>query len=96
MASHSMGLSLHDAARQMGVPFTAENEPADRYIAVNGLQFHYLEWGEPDLPTIVMLHGVQQQAHSWDFISLPLSAGYRVIAVDQRGHGDSDWAPDGD
>ena len=96
MASHSMGLSLHDAARQMGVPFTAENEPEDRYVSVGGLNLHYLEWGRPDNPTIVMLHGIQQQAHSWDFISLPLSEDYRIIAVDQRGHGDSDWAPDGD
>ena len=47
-------------------------------------------------PTILMLHGIQQQAHSWDFISLPLSTDYRIIAVDQRGHGDSDWSPDGD
>ena len=98
MASHSMGLSLHDAARQMGVPFTVENEPEDKRVKVNGLNLHYLEWGDgdPDKPTIVMLHGIQQQAHSWDFISLPLSVDYRVIAVDQRGHGDSDWSPDGD
>ena len=96
MASHSMGLSLHDAARQMGVPFTVENEPVDRSVKVNGLNIHYLEWGDPDKPTIVMLHGIQQQAHSWDFISLPLSVDYRIIAVDQRGHGDSDWSPDGD
>ena len=34
--------------------------------------------------------------HSWDFISLPLSEHYRVLALDQRGHGDSQWAPDGD
>ena len=96
MASHSLGLSLHEAARRMGVQFTVENEPVDRFIEVNGLKLHYLEWGQPDLPTIVMLHGISQQAHSWDFISLPLSVDYRVISVDQRGHGDSDWAPDGD
>ena len=96
MASHSMGLSLHDAARQMGVPFTVENEPVDRYVKVNGLNLHYLEWGDPGSPAIMMLHGIQQQAHSWDFISLPLSVDYRVIAVDQRGHGDSDWSPDED
>ena len=96
MASHSMGLSLHDAARQMGVPFTVENEPEDRQVKVNGLNLHYLEWGDPGKPTILMLHGIQQQAHSWDFISLPLSVDCRVIAVDQRGHGDSDWSPDGD
>ena len=96
MASHSMGLSLHDAARQVGVPFTVENEPVDRYIKVNDLNLHYLEWGDPSSPAIMMLHGIQQQAHSWDFISLPLSVDYHVIAVDQRGHGDSDWSPDED
>lgn len=96
MASHSLGLSLHEAARRMGVPFTIENEPTDRFVAANGLRLHYLEWGAPHLPVIVMLHGISQQAHSWDFISLPLSVDYRVLALDQRGHGDSDWSPNGD
>ena len=95
MASHSLGLSLHEAARRMGVPFTVENEPVDRFVEVNGINLHYLEWGNTDRPTILMLHGISQQAHSWDFISLPLSVDYRVIALDQRGHGDSDWSPNG-
>lgn len=95
MASHSLGLSLHEAARRMGVPFTLENEPVDRFVEVNGINLHYLEWGNTDRPTILMLHGISQQAHSWDFISLPLSVDYRVIALDQRGHGDSDWSPNG-
>ena len=80
MASHSLGLSLHEAARRMGVPFVEENEPADRFVDANGLRFHYLEWGNPASPTVLMLHGVSQQAHSWDFISLPLSADYHVIS----------------
>ena len=96
MASHSLGLSLHEAARRMGVLFVEENEPQDRFLDANGLRFHYLEWGDPSNPTVLMLHGVSQQAHSWDFISLPLSHDYHVIALDQRGHGDSDWAADGD
>lgn len=96
MASHSLGLSLHEAARRMGVPFAQENEPADRFVAANGLRFHYLEWGDAGSPAVLLLHGASQQAHSWDFISLPLSADYRVLALDQRGHGDSDWAADGD
>ena len=95
MASHSLGLSLHEAARRMGVPFTVENEPVDRFVKVNGINLHYLEWGNTNRPTILMLHGISQQAHSWDFISLPLSVDYRVIALDQRGHGDSDWSPNG-
>ena len=96
MASHSLGLSLHQAARQKGVPFTRENTPADRWQAVNGMNFHYLEWGDPGPPTLLMLHGGGQQAHSWDFISLPLSEHWHILALDQRGHGDSDWAADGD
>ena len=96
MASHSLGLTLHEAAREKGVPFTLENEPADRNVTVNGMNFHYLEWGSPGNPLVVMLHGGSQQAHSWDFVSLPLSEHHHIIAMDQRGHGDSDWAPDGD
>ena len=96
MASHQLGLSLHDAARAMGVVFTQENEPVDRNVQVNGMNFHYLEWGDAANPTVLMLHGNSQQGHSWDFASLPLSERYHVIALDQRGHGDTDWAPDGD
>ena len=96
MASHSLGLTLHQAARQKGVTFTQENEPVDRNVQVNGMNFHYLEWGQAENPLIVMLHGGSQQAHSWDFVSLPLSEEYHIIAMDQRGHGDSDWANDGD
>ena len=96
MASHSLGLTLYDAARQMGVSFAQENEAADRVIQLDGMNFHYLEWGDPADPTILMLHGNSQQAHSWDFVSLALSNRYHSIVLDQRGHGDSDWAPDGD
>ena len=96
MASHSLGLTLHQAARQKGVRFSQENEPVDRDVLVNGMNFHYLEWGEAGNPLVVMLHGGSQQAHSWDFVSLALSEDYHIIALDQRGHGDSDWASDGD
>ena len=96
MASHSLGLTLHQAARQKGVNFTQENEPIDRSVQVDGMTFHYLEWGQEGNPLVVMLHGGSQQAHSWDFVSLPLSEDFHIIAMDQRGHGDSDWAADGD
>jgi pimeloyl-ACP methyl ester carboxylesterase len=96
MAAHSLGLTLHQAARQKGVPFTLETEHTDHQVRVNGMSFHYLEWGDPADPTILMLHGGSQQAHSWDFVSLPLSEHYHILALDQRGHGDSDWAADGD
>ena len=41
---------------------------------------------------MLLLHGGNQSAHSWDLVSLHLADRYHVFALDQRGHGDSDWA----
>ena len=62
MASHSLGLTLYDAARQMGVSFSQENEPVDKSVQIDGMNFHYLEWGDPSNPSILMLHGNSQQS----------------------------------
>jgi pimeloyl-ACP methyl ester carboxylesterase len=40
-----------------------------------------------------MLHGLSGHARTWDYTAAPLSGRYRVLALDQRGHGDTDWAP---
>ena len=90
------GLSLYDAARAKGVTFASEAAPRDRFIDANSMRFHYLEWGDPQSPPVMLLHGFAQTCHSWDFVALSLCDRYRVIALDQRGHGDSDWAEDGD
>ena len=89
-------LSLYEAARAMGVTFAEETVPRDGFVTGNGLRFHYLDWGDADAPPVVLLHGFAQTCHSWDFVALSLSDRFRVITLDQRGHGDSDWAPDGD
>ena len=89
-------LSLYDAARAMGVKFTNENTPQDKFVDADGMRFHYLEWGNPGNPPMLLLHGFAQTCHSWDFVALGFSDNYRVIVLDQRGHGDSDWASDGD
>ena len=94
--ANQQGLSLYDAARAMGVPFEAETVPRDRFTSANGLRFHYLEWGDPANPAMLLLHGFAQTCHSWDFIALAFSHRFHVISMDQRGHGDTDWAPDGD
>ena len=80
----------------MGVRFKNETVPIDRHTSANGIRFHYLEWGDESKPAILLLHGFAQTCHSWDFVSLAFSDKYRVISIDQRGHGDTDWAPDGD
>jgi pimeloyl-ACP methyl ester carboxylesterase len=92
----SQGLSLHDAARAAGVTFSAEVEPENGYVTANGLRLHYLDWGNPDKPDMLLLHGFAQTCHSWDFVALAFSDRFHVVVLDQRGHGDSDWAPDGD
>jgi esterase len=70
--------------------------PQDRQARVRGLNFHYVEWGAPSLPPLLCLHGITQTAHSWDEVAAELAQDYRVLCFDQRGHGDSDWATDGD
>ena len=80
----------------MGVEFAGEPTSRERYVAANGLRFHYLEWGRKESPPVVLLHGFAQTCHSWDFAALGLCDRFRLIAVDLRGHGDSDWTPDGD
>ncbi len=88
-------LSLHEAAAVTGVTIADNRLPASRYADV-GIRLHYLDWGSEDKPWLLCLHGAAQNAHMWDFTALALCTRYRVIAVDQRGHGDSAWAPSGE
>ena len=73
----------------------AQAEGADRFITVNGLRIHYLEWGQAEKPPMILLHGIGRIAHTFDHLAEHFAANYRVLAVDMRGHGDSAWAPDG-
>src|SRR5438874_2647234 len=67
--------------------------PADRFVTVNGLRIHYLDWGNPDKPPFIMLHGIGRIAHTFDHLAPRFAGNYHVLAVDMRGHGDSDWDP---
>ena len=94
--SPKAGLSLHQAAQRFNVPFSREAIPRSQEVVAGDLRLHYLEWGNENGQTLVMLHGIAQQAHSWDFTSLALADRYRIIALDARGHGNSQWPTDGD
>ena len=96
MSLDNEGLSLFDAARAMGVTFSKEVRPHDRSVSTTALKLHYLDWGTEGKQHMLFLHGALQQGHSWDFVALPLCPDYHVLALDSRGHGDSDWAPEGD
>jgi esterase len=66
--------------------------PEDRHVIVGPMRFHYLDWGGGGHP-ILFLHGGGLNAHTWDVVALMLRDRYRCIALDQRGHGDSEWSP---
>jgi len=86
--------SLLDSAADLGIPHAPATPYWSRNIVLRRLRFHFLEWGNPGMPPIVLLHGGHQSAHSWDLVSLYLAQRYRVLALDQRGHGDSEWPRD--
>jgi len=66
----------------------------DRAIHVHELRLHYLDWGGGGDKIILLLHGFMGHARVWDDLALALCARYRVLALDQRGHGDSEWSKD--
>ena len=86
--------SLLTSAADLGIPHAPDVPYRSCNIVLRRMRFHFLEWGRADAPTIVLLHGGHQSAHSWDLVSLHLAQNYRVLALDQRGHGDSEWARD--
>jgi pimeloyl-ACP methyl ester carboxylesterase len=67
--------------------------PTEHDIVVDGLRLHYLDWGRRGRPPLLFLHGGCLTAHTWDLVCLALRADFLCIAVDQRGHGDSEWSP---
>lgn len=84
---------LHSAA-DLGIPHAPNVPYRSRNVVLRKLRFHFLEWGHPGAPPVLLLHGGHQSAHSWDLVSLHLAQHYHVFALDQRGHGDSEWARD--
>jgi pimeloyl-ACP methyl ester carboxylesterase len=77
-------------------PGLAQTPPyADRFVTANGLRLHYLEWGDPAKPPMILLHGIARHAHTFDHIAPAFARDHRVIALDMRGHGDSAWSAEG-
>src|SRR6266571_8053770 len=87
---------LATTAVRAGFSFDGVVLPQDHEVNVGRMRLHYLDWGGKDLPTIVFLHGCALNSHTWELCCLALRDDYHCIALDQRGHGDSDWAHDAD
>lgn len=73
---------------------TTEMRVADRTLGLNGLNFHYRDWGNEGAQALVLLHGFTGHARTWDTFARAMCDRYHVLALDQRGHGESDWATD--
>lgn len=63
--------------------------PEEKFISANRLRFHCVDWGGQG-DWLVLLHGLASQAHIWDLVAPKLIDSFRVIALDQRGHGLTD------
>ena len=72
-----------------------DTEPTvrDETVTLDGLRFHYRDWGNPSAPPVLLLHAYTSHARSWDTVAKGLADRFRVLALDLRGHGESAWAP---
>ena len=69
--------------------------PTSNSFISQRLRLHYVDWGNPDAPPLILQHGGRDHCRSWDWVAQELAKDWHVIAPDLRGHGDSAWAPDG-
>ena len=83
--------SLLASAAELGIAHSTAAHYKSRHTVLRGQRFHFTEWGVAGNPQILLLHGGNQSSHSWDLVSLHLADRFHVFALDQRGHGDSEW-----
>ena len=77
------------------VPFDGAERPARQYdLDAHGVRLAMKEWGAPDAPPLLLMHGGFDFARTFDgFAPRLAAAGWRVVCWDQRGHGDSEHCP---
>lgn len=77
-------------------PLPAEKLQGEReyFIATtDDLKLRVREWGSPEARPIILLHGLRGFSGTWRALAKALSTEWRLIAIDQRGRGESDWDP---
>jgi pimeloyl-ACP methyl ester carboxylesterase len=77
-------------------PETLEASPLHFRVEEGDLTLAGEGWGDPSRPPVILLHGGGQTRHAWSGAAATLArAGWYAVAIDQRGHGESDWDPKG-
>lgn len=66
--------------------------PTSHYYYSQRLKLHYVDWGNPEAPPLLLVHGGRDHCRNWDWVAERLCGDYHIIAPDLRGHGDSQWA----
>ena len=68
-------------------------EFSERFFRSGTLRIHFRDWGDPQLPPVVIVHGLRDHSHSFDDLARGLLDRFHVLALDLRGHGDSETTP---
>jgi pimeloyl-ACP methyl ester carboxylesterase len=84
---------LELSAAAAGVRLPEVVLPDEHHLLLRRMRFHYLDWGTAGLPPVVFLHGGGLNAHTWDLVCAALRRERHCLALDQRGHGESEWSP---
>jgi pimeloyl-ACP methyl ester carboxylesterase len=69
--------------------------PTSNTFISQRLRLHYVDWGNADKPPLLLVHGGRDHCRSWDWTAEALREDWHIIALDHRGHGDSQWTDDG-
>lgn len=72
-----------------------EGPTSHSYISQR-LKLHYADWGNPEAPPLLLLHGGRDHCRNWDWTAKALRDRWHILAPDWRGHGDSQWSADGE
>lgn len=94
VARTAMTASMEQTGNAPPVPSKPLQNERSQIVAANGLKLLCREWGSPEHPTIVLLHGLRGFSATWRTLAAAISTQFHLVALDQRGRGDSDWDPD--
>jgi pimeloyl-ACP methyl ester carboxylesterase len=76
-------------------PSSASSGPSSHIYFSQRLRLHYVDWGNPDGPPMLLIHGGRDLCRNWDWVAEHFAKDYHIIAPDLRGHGDSQWEASG-
>ena len=83
------------AAQESGRSDVEGYGPTSRIYFSQRLRLHYVDWGNPGAPPLLLVHGGRDHCRNWDWVAQALRHDWHILAPDLRGHGDSQWSPDG-